>query len=100
MAEFTDKVLGPVAVKILGWIGAALGGAVLVLLLNSSGQSRQVEQNTQAIAEFRQDIKELKEGYATNKRVDDVQLEMRTNYRDLSAKLDNVIKILLDSRGK
>lgn len=100
MADMTDKLLGPLAVRILGWLGAALAGVLLTLMLNSSGQNQRVDSNQHRIEQLETTMKELQANYATNKRVDDVQAEVRANFRDLSGKMDNVIKILLENRNR
>lgn len=101
MADFdsaTTKIIGPVAVKLLGWVGAALGGALLVLLLNTGGQTRQVEIDSQRITKIEAAMDQIQNQYATNKRVDDLQAEVRANYQNLSVKMDNVIKILIERK--
>ena len=98
MSDIESKVLSPLALKVLGTLLSALAGALLVLLLNSSGDRRQALIDSQRIDRIEMQMKDLQSVYATNKRVDDLQAEMRTNYRDLSGKLDNVIKILLERK--
>lgn len=92
----TDKLLGPAALRLLGWLGAVLGGAALMYLLNASGDHVLQEQNTRRIEALETEMHELQTTYATNKRVDDLQAEVRTNYASLSVKMDNLLKVLLD----
>ena len=63
-----------------------------IVILNTNNQPIPDEPKIEA------QMKDLQSVFASNKRVDDLQAEMRTNYRDLSGKLDNVIKILLDRK--
>lgn len=97
MSESESK-LSPLAVKIIASVMSALAGALLMLLVNSGGDRRQVDMNSKRLDVIELQLKDLQTVYATNKRVDDLQAEVRTNYRDLSGKMDNVIKILLDRK--
>jgi hypothetical protein len=90
----------PVVDRIIEGFVLAMTGAVVAMLLSSSGQRKQVEQDQQQIQALQQDVKELQQNYATNKRVDDLQVEMRANYRDVSVKLDNVVQLLLEQRRR
>lgn len=98
--EATDKIMGPAAIRILGWLGAVLGGAALMYLLNASGDHVVQEQNTRRIASLESDMHELQTTYATNKRVDDLQVEVRANYENLSTKMDNMLKLLLERAAR
>lgn len=87
--------LGPWAVKIVSWIGSALAGAFLVLLLNSSGDHRDMKNLNTRVDKLEQEYSTLQSTYATNKRVDDLQSEIRGYMQNLDGKFDNVVKLLL-----
>lgn len=97
MAIDVEKTYGPLALKVIGWVAPVLAGALLMLLLNVSGDRRQQQLDAQRIERLEMAVKDMQTAYATNKRVDDLQAEMRSNYHDLSTKLDNVLKILIEN---
>lgn len=86
--------------KILSWLGAALGGALLVLLLNASGTQKQLELNSARLDRIEASQQQMQAAYATNKRVDDLQAEVRANFRDLSGKMDTMLGLLVDAQKK
>lgn len=89
------KILGTYAKQILGWMGAALGGALLSMMLRQGGQDERLNALERLILSNGEAIATLQSGYATNKRVDDLQAEVRSNYRDLKGSVDNVLTILI-----
>lgn len=101
----TDRIFGPMAVKILGWLGAAIGGALLVLLLNASGNSAMSENNQARLDKVEAQMHEIQTVYATNKRVDDLQAQIRSDLGDVrsslntvSGKVDNVLELLIKKK--
>jgi hypothetical protein len=91
----TDKIMGPMAVKILSWFAAAFGGAMLVFLLNASGNTKTSEINSQRLDRVELQLHELQTVYATNKRVDDLQNQVNQSLITVSNKVDNVIELLI-----
>lgn len=84
--------------RVAGAVAAAFMGAMIALLISAGGDQARVEEHAREIGALKNDMKTIQTIYATNKRVDDLQAEVRANYRDLSVGIDNVIKILLDRR--
>jgi hypothetical protein len=103
MEEFpatTTKVIGPVAIRVLGWIAAAVGGAMLMLMLNFGSTQRQLQEHDERITKIELNQHEMSTSYATNKRVDDLQAETRLAISQVSNKLDDIVNILMENRTR
>lgn len=98
MAESQDKLWNSAAAKLFKIIAPMLIGWLGATVMNSRDDHAQVKRNTDAITSIQEEMKQGRDVYATNKRVDDVQNEMRTNYRDLSSKIDQLIKLIVERR--
>lgn len=88
--DWSGRVLKLLAPILVGWLVGSL--------MNLSGEREKTLANAEAIRQLQGQVSELSKTYATNKTVDDLREEMRSNYRDLSAKMDQVVKILLERR--
>jgi soluble cytochrome b562 len=98
MTEQTQATLNELAAKAFRLIAPFLVGALVTMWLTSARDHAQVETNTKAIVALQQDVKEVRDNYATNKRVDDLAAEMRSGFTNLDAKIDQILKLMIQRR--
>lgn len=101
MSDNETNVWSSISSKILGWIAPVLIGALLTLMLTIAGEKRQVEINTAKVAQLEAQVRDLQQNYASNKRVDDLTAEVRSNYKDLKGGTDEILRLLIQfQRGR
>lgn len=92
------------AVKVLGWVGAAVGGAMLTLLLNFSANDVRLSRAEKDISANRQAIETIQTTMQNGgpaplaKRMDDMQAQINSQYAQTNKKLDDIYQVLLDRR--
>lgn len=96
--EIDKSVTAELGKTFVKYVAPFLIGALMTLLFSMSGAQQELRQNTKAIEELKTRQNVLEQNTATNKRVDDLQSEMRARLDNVDTKLDNVIKILIERR--
>lgn len=74
-----------------GLIMAALGSALLVMLLNRSGDNQRTEQNTAALAQLTKDVEFIRQNYTPSKQTDDLREDVKELTRAVNSKLETLI---------
>ncbi len=90
-AEAPEPNKGPSIHPLAGWIIAAVGSALLVMLLNRSGETQRVDSLTAAVVKIQQDIDFIKTNYTLVKQTDDLRDDVRELTRTVNSKLETVI---------
>jgi hypothetical protein len=98
MTEQTQATLNELAAKAFRLICPVSGGCVGDDVADQCARPRASETNTKAIVALQQDVKEVRDNYATNKRVDDLAAEMRSGFTNLDAKIDQILKLMIQRR--
>lgn len=77
--------------QVLGWLAPAVGGALLVMLLSSSGSTQRTDTNTATITQLQKDVEFVKQNYTPSKQTDDLRDDVRELTRQMNAKLETLI---------
>lgn len=95
-----SKAMNELLASIVKMAAPFIIGALITLWYTSTGDHIQLQQNKEQIALLQTEVAQIKDNYATNKRVDDVVTEMRSGFSSVNSKIDQVIKILVDRSNK
>ena len=94
----TEKVVNDLAARAFKLVAPFLIGALVTSWMTASGDHAQTVNNQAEIVKLQTEVKELRDTYATNRRVDDVVSEMRATTTSINTKLDRVVGLLLEKR--